>query len=369
MKGKKIDPPRMGKDTGITQLVDQYFTAYNSARLREAAQLLVSILSQEDVYLGIGLSGALTPTGMGKGILIPLLENGMVDYIVSTGANLYHDLHFGLGYSLHQGSPFCDDQQLWRDKVVRIYDIVMDQEVLLNTDNYLYKLMRNECFQEKMPSSKLHYLLGSYIREPAKQLDQENTTLLGCAYENGVPIYSPSPGDSTLGLNMAALNLNCGNKLDIDISRDVNESTAIVYEAKKKGKSAVLILGGGAPKNFLLQTEPQLQEIMHLDVKGHDYFIQITDARPDTGGLSGATPSEAVTWGKVDSDRLPDAVVCYCDTSIALPVLGAYLLQNCPPRSPKRLYHQLDRLLENLRKAYQHNTISSESSSDHPLLS
>jgi len=357
MKGKRINPPRMSKDTGITQLVDQYFTAYNSARLRESAQLLVSILSQEDVYLGLSLSGALTPTGMGKGILIPLLESGMVDYMVSTGANLYHDLHFGLGYSLHQSSPFNDDQQLRKDKIVRIYDIVMDQDVLFNTDKYLYELMQNECFQEKMPSSKLHYLLGSYIQETAKQLGQENTSLLGCAYENDVPIYSPSPGDSTLGMNMAALNIYCGNKLDIDVNRDVNESAAIVYEAKKKGKSAVLILGGGAPKNFLLQTEPQLQEIMHLDVKGHDYFIQITDARPDTGGLSGATPSEAVTWGKVDPDQLPGTVVCYCDTSIALPILGAYLLQNCSPRPPKRLYRQLDRLLENLKTVYQKNDL------------
>jgi deoxyhypusine synthase len=356
MKGKRIDPPPLTGDVNITKLVDLYFTAYNSARLREAVQLLVSILSQEDLYLGISLSGALTPTGMGKGVLIPLLENGLVDYIVSTGANLYHDLHFGLGYPLHQGSPFCDDKQLREKKLIRIYDILFNQEVLLDTDKYLFQIMQSECFQEKMPSSKLHYLLGSYIRETEKKLGQENTTLLGCAYENDVPIYSPSPGDSTLGLNMAALNINCGNKLDIDVNRDVNESAAIVYEAKKKGKSAVLILGGGAPKNFLLQTEPQLQEIMHLDVKGHDYFIQITDARPDTGGLSGATPSEAITWGKVDPERLPDAVVCYCDTSIALPILGAYLVENCSPRSKKRLYTQLDRILGNLGEAFRkHN--------------
>ena len=352
MKGKRIDPPPLTGDVGITELVDRYFTAYNSARLRESAQLLVSILSQQDVYLGISLSGALTPTGLGKGILIPLMENGLVDYIVSTGANLYHDLHFGLGHSLHQGSPFCDDRRLVEDKLVRIYDIFFEQNVLLDTDKYLYRLMRSERFQEKMPSSKLHYLLGSCIRETQKQLGLENSTLLGCAYDNEVPVYTPSPGDSTIGLNMAALSINDGSKLDIDVNRDVNESTAIVYQAKKKGKSAVLILGGGAPKNFLLQTEPQLQEIMGIDVKGHDYFVQITDARPDTGGLSGATPSEAITWGKVDPDRLPDAVVCYCDTSIAFPILGAYLIHNCRPRSKKRLYGQLDRLLENLRTEY-----------------
>ena len=104
-----------------------------------------------------------------------------------------------------------------------------------------------------------------------------------------------------------------------------------------------MIFGGGAPKNFLLQTEPQLQEILGVSEKGHDYFIQITDARPDTGGLSGATPAEAVSWGKIDPDQLPDTVVCYVDSTMAMPLIASYVLARCKPRKPRRLYKRLPR--------------------------
>ena len=166
--------------------------------------------------------------------------------------------------------------------------------------------------------------------------------MLTAAHEAGVPLYTSSPGDSTIGMNVAALAL-AGNQLKFDVERDVNETTAIVHRAKKSGgKSAVIIFGGGSPKNFILQTEPQLQEIMGIAEKGHDYFVQVTDARPDTGGLSGATPSEAMTWGKVDPEQLPDTVVCYADSTIAMPIMAAYALEVAGPRPLKRLYDQRD---------------------------
>ncbi|HUV12481.1 MAG TPA: deoxyhypusine synthase family protein, partial [Acidobacteriota bacterium] len=177
-------------------------------------------------------------------------------------------------------------------------------------------------------------------------------SVLAAATQHGVPIYNPSPGDSSIGMNVAAMALQ-GSKLRIDVSRDVNETAAIVFEAKRSGgKSAVLLLGGGSPKNFVLQTEPQIQEVLGLDEKGHDYFIQITDARPDTGGLSGATPAEAVSWGKVDPERLPDAVVCYLDCTVALPILTAYALAKQKPRVPKRIYDRLSDLLARLESDY-----------------
>jgi deoxyhypusine synthase len=127
-------------------------------------------------------------------------------------------------------------------------------------------------------------------------------------------------------MNIAAMALK-GNKLVIDPNVDVNETASIVLGAKASGgKSAVVIAGGGSPKNFVLQTEPQLQEVLGIEEKGHDYFLQITDARADTGGLSGATPGEAVSWGKIDPDQLPGSVVCYVDSTIALPILTAYAL-------------------------------------------
>jgi deoxyhypusine synthase len=166
-------------------------------------------------------------------------------------------------------------------------------------------------------------------------------------------------------MNVAAKALQ-GNKLAFDPSLDVNETASIVLAAKRasyktkngkgkkhKGRSAVFILGGGSPKNFMLQTEPQIQEVLGIDERGHDYFLQVTDARPDTGGLSGATPGEAVSWGKVDPDRLPDAVVCYVDSTVALPLITAYALTRHQPREPKRLYEKRDEFMNLLQAEYK----------------
>ena len=182
-------------------------------------------------------------------------------------------------------------------------------------------------------------------------LGSGRSSLLSAAYEAGVPIYTSSPGDSSIGMNIARSILD-GNKMNLDVSRDVNETAAIVLNAKRKGKSAVVILGGGSPKNFLLQTEPHIQEVLGIPDAGHDYFLQITDARPDTGGLSGAPPGEADSWGKVDPDRLPDAVVCYTDSTIALPILTAYALANHPPRKLSRVYYRLGDLYRALLREY-----------------
>jgi deoxyhypusine synthase len=153
-------------------------------------------------------------------------------------------------------------------------------------------------------------------------------------------------------MNIAAVQLE-GGQLRIDPSLDVNETAAIVYDAKRRrGASAVVILGGGSPKNFLLQTEPQIQEVLGLEESGHDYFIQFTDARPDTGGLSGATPGEAVTWGKVDPEKLPDSITCYADSTIALPILTAYALAKHPPRTPRRLYDRRQEMVSVLQSSY-----------------
>jgi deoxyhypusine synthase len=154
-------------------------------------------------------------------------------------------------------------------------------------------------------------------------------------------------------MNVAAKALT-GNKLSFDVSADVNETAAIVLDAKRRGgRSAVFILGGGSPKNFLLQTEPQIQEVLKIEEKGHDYFLQVTDARPDTGGLSGASPSEAVSWGKIDPDRLPDAVVCYVDSTIALPIITSYALAKHGPRKHKRLYDRREEMIKLLASEHE----------------
>jgi len=305
-----------------------------------------------DCTVGMSLTGAMTPAGLGMSTIIPLIEAGFVDWIVSTGANLYHDSHFGLGLAMHQGTPFIDDVELREEGVVRIYDIFFDYEVLLSTDAYIREVSAGPEFQRSMSTAEYHYLLGGYILEREKKLGISRKSVLGVAHQCAVPIYTSSPGDSSIGMNVAEQAL-AGSQLRYDVSADVNETAAIVYAAKGgAGTSGVLIVGGGSPKNFVLQTEPQIQEVLGISEKGHDYFLQLTDARPDTGGLSGATPAEAVSWGKIDPDKLPGTVVCYLDNTVALPVVTAYALAKRQPRPLKRLYDRRAAMMADLMKAY-----------------
>jgi deoxyhypusine synthase len=307
---------------------------------------------EPNVTIGMSLTGALTPAGLGGSCVVPLIQAGFVDWIVSTGANLYHDTHFSIGHTLHRGSPFIDDRVLRKEGVIRIYDILFDYEVLLRTDEFFRQVIRQEEFQKEMGTAELHYRLGSYIAKREKALGITHSSVLAAAYTCGVPVYTSSPGDSSIGMNIAEAALS-GFKIRIDVLLDVNETAAIVLDAKRgKGRSGVLIFGGGSPKNFMLQTEPQIQEVLHIKEKGHDFFLQVTDARPDTGGLSGATPSEAVSWGKIDPDKLPDTVVAYLDSTVAMPILTSYALAKRRPRRLRRLYDRKEAMMEALRSEY-----------------
>ena len=352
LRGKKIDPRKLDGTETVVQLVDGAFQSYNSGRLREGCQLFTELMLGKNVTVGMTLTGALTPAGLGMSTIIPLMEAGFVDWIISTGANLYHDTHFGLGLSMHRGSPTASDTVLREEGVVRIYDVYFDYDVLLSTDAFFRKIIRAPEFQRTMSSAEFHHLCGKYLVEREKALGIPQKSLLAAAYRCGVPIYTSSPGDSSIGMNIAALALEGGTCL-IDPNQDVNETASIVLHAKRNGgESAILIAGGGSPKNFALQTEPQIQEVLGIDEKGHDYFLQITDARPDTGGLSGATPAEAVSWGKIDPDKLPDAVVCYVDSTIALPILTSYALAKRKPRKLKRLYDKRGAMMATLRREF-----------------
>lgn len=355
---RKIAPAPMPAEISVTDLIDQYFTAYNSARLREICHLLSRDVMQPGVTVGLSLSGAMTPAGLGSSVLAPLMRHGFIDWMISTGANLYHDIHYGLGLDLYSSQPFLDDVKLRQEGRIRIYDIVFDYDVLLETDAFVREVIKAEPFQKRMSTAEFHHLLGKYVWEMEQQLGVTNSSLLATAYECGVPIYTSSPGDSSIGMNVAAMALE-GNKLVLDPSLDVNETAAIAYAAREsgipgvEGRSAAVIIGGGSPKNFLLQTQPQLHEVLGLEERGHDYFIQITDARPDTGGLSGATPSEAVSWGKVDPEELPNTIVCYTDSTIALPIMAAYVINRTQPRGLKRLYDRRQAMLDQLYTDYK----------------
>ena len=353
LQGPRIDPQAITGRESVADLIDQAFVSYNSGRLREACQLYVQKILRSDVTVGLSLSGALTPAGLGMSALIPLVEAGFVDWVVSTGANLYHDTHFGIGLEMRRGRHDISDVTLREEGVVRIYDIFFDYDVLLSTDAFFRKIFEADEFQRPMSSAEFHYLCGRYVRERESALALERKSFIGACYEHAVPVYTSSPGDSSIGMNVAERAL-AGGALRFDVSADVNETAAIVLDAKRSGgKSAVVIMGGGSPKNFLLQTEPQIQEVLGIEETGHDYFIQFTDARPDSGGLSGATPSEAVSWGKVDPNALPDTVVCYVDATIGLPLLSAYALARAERREPRRLYERRAELLEKLASEYR----------------
>jgi len=360
LSGKRILPKNLTGAETLADVIDNAFLAYNGARLREACQLFTQKMLARDVTIGMSLSGALTPAGLGCSSIVPLIKAGFVDWIVSTGAILYHDLHFALNYPVRAGSFKMDDTELRDNDIVRVYDVLLGySDCLMATDEILRSILVQPEFQKEMGTAELHYLLGKYAAEWERKAGVKDVSVLAAAYRAGVPCYTSSPGDSTIGMNVAGVELR-GNKLRVNPSIDVNETTAYVLAAKRGGgRSGVVLWGGGSPKNFMLQTEPQIQEVLRIKEFGQDFFLQVTDARPDTGGLSGATPSEAVSWGKVDPDRLPDAVVCYTDTTIAMPLLASYALARHKPRKLKRLYDQRGKMMTALTKEYfAHNKVT-----------
>ncbi len=353
LSGRRILPKGITGRESLEYLLEETFLAYNAARLREGCQLFTEKMLEPDVTVGMSLAGALTPAGLGCSCLVPLIKAGFVDWIVATGANMYHDLHFAFNLPLHVGTFMVDDADLRRNDVVRIYDVLLAYtDCLCRTDEILRDILVKPEFQKEMGTAEFYYLLGRYAAEWEEKNGLKEVSVLAAAYRCGVPIHTSSPGDSTIGMNIAGLELK-GLKLRINPSIDVNETTSYVLDAKRSGgKSGVVLIGGGSPKNFMLQTEPQIQEVLMIKEYGQDYFFQITDARPDTGGLSGATPHEAVSWGKVDPNRLPDAVVCYVDSTIGLPILTHYALARHKKRKLRRLYDARPALMEKLRMEF-----------------
>src|SRR4051794_5118199 len=227
LHGPRIEPKPITKDTTLVDLIETSFQAYNAARLREGCMLLSRKMLDDDVTVGMSLTGALTPAGLGISALIPLIEAGFVDWIVSTGANLYHDTHFGIGLAMHRGTPHVSDTVLREEGVVRIYDIFFEYDVLLSTDAFFREVITGEEFQREMSTAEFHYLCGKYVAERERVLGIGRKSVLAAAYEYGVPVYTSSPGDSSIGMNVAAKALD-GNKLRLDVTADVNETASIV---------------------------------------------------------------------------------------------------------------------------------------------
>jgi deoxyhypusine synthase len=343
--GKVIKYYRPRGSAEVRHLIDHGFQAFNAGRLSEACQIYTEkmLAPENDTTIGLTIAGALTPAGLG-GCIIEMMERGLVDFIISTGANLYHDLHYALNFSLHRGSPFLDDVELYEQGIIRIYDVLFPATVLLETDSYIRDFLVRARLEGAMSTSEFHYRLGLDLLE--RQPGCEEYSVVAQAAKAGVPIYTSSPGDSSIGMNIAYHELMNGGTLMIDPNRDVNEVCAIILAGKKNG---CVILGGGSPKNFYLQGQPTLWEVYGIPKGGNDYFIQFTTDQVVWGGLSGATPAEAVSWGKVNPGVLPDTVVTYADSTIVFPLFCEYAVGSTHNRRPRKdLVHKREALVADL---------------------
>lgn len=318
------------------------------------------LAQKNDTTIGLTIAGALTPAGM-SGLFVSMMENGFVDFIIATGANLYHDTHFALNFPLHRGTWQIDDTTLYKHGVVRIYDIFLTTDTLLNTDKWTQKVLLDpKAPRGVVSSSEFHNYLGRCLLGEAPNPE---VSILAQAAKYNIPVYTSSPGDSTYGMDLTNFNkarhkgLERKGSIDLHINPnwDVMETVSIVNAAKKNG---AILLGGGSPKNFYMQTQPYLWECLGIERGGHDFFIQVTMDSPQWGGLSGATPQEAVSWGKINPDELKNTVVVYADTTLAVPILFSYALDKAKPRKQKNLYLKLDKLVYNLEKEIKNKPVS-----------
>jgi deoxyhypusine synthase len=331
----------------VVELVDVYRRAgaFNGGRLAEGCDLFGRMIDS-GATIALTVTGAMAPAGVG-GAIQAMIEAGFVDLVISTGANLYHDLHFALKLPVVQGHFHVDDRELYRAGIERIYDVFITEDSLLDTDAFVREALEKApaSLRGNVSTAQLHHYLGHLVagHSPLPELSWVAT-----AARYDVPVFTSSPGDSSIGMNVAAMKLR-GGATTIDPDLDVLQSTAVVYHADVNG---VVILGGGSPKNFYLQTQPTLWQILDLNRGGHEYVLQVSTDSPQWGGLSGATPSEAVSWGKVQANMLKNHVVVYSDATVAAPLIFAHALSTRKRRKPKRLFRRLPEMYEALRRAH-----------------
>lgn len=354
-----VEPMRLRKGMTVVDLVDVYRRAgaFNGGRLAEGCDLFGKMIDS-GATIALTVTGAMAPAGVG-GAIQAMIEAGFVDLVISTGANLYHDLHFALKLPVVQGHFQVDDRELYRAGIERIYDVFITEESLLDTDAFVREALEKAPpeLRGRTSTARLHNYLGHLVLQQAP-LPQRSWVATAAKYD--VPVFTSSPGDSSIGMNVAAMKLR-GGATTVDPDLDVLESTAIVYDAEVNG---VVILGGGSPKNFYLQTQPTLWQILDLNRGGHEYVLQISTDSPQWGGLSGATPSEAISWGKVQADMLRNHVVVYSDSTIAAPIVFSHALATRRRRKPKRLMRRLDAMYEALRRAHQRRHPGSDAMPD-----
>jgi deoxyhypusine synthase len=347
--GRKIDPPIVTANMTVQQLINFYgSTGYNARRLAEAAEILKEMIDTDSTVC-LTLAGAMTPIGIGRTISA-MIESGFIDWIVSTGANVYHDLHFAYDLPVRQGHFDVDDDILYSKQIVRIYDVYIKEMGTLQAQDIVVQReikRAKKVIPQNASTADIAYALGKAAKENSKYPEK---SFLVKAYEHKVPVYMPAISDSSIGLNMLPLLFEDKGILP-NVILDVAESAAILWKSERSGG---LELGGGVPKNFFQQTGPALYQILKIKEGGQDYLIQITDARPDTGGLSGATLQEGKSWGKIKTSH-KDNIIVYGDSSVYFPLLCSYVMSVCKSRKQKQLYYKRSAWIEEMKQIYFKN--------------
>ncbi len=362
-----FDAAREVRPTGITglespeSLLATAFPAFVGRQVREAARLMHKSATEGHTVF-CTMSGAMTPAGLHRSCIVPLIDAGVIDVLTTTGANLYHDAHRVLGFRLREIAPDAGDTKLRAARIIRIYDIGFPEDVLLRTDKLFGWLMQGPEFAKSMTTAEFHYLLGKHLYELETRIGVDQHSLLATAYKHAVPIFVGAPQDGSIFLNAVKLRalLGADFKFSLDVNLDVYTMAAVQYQAQNEGQTAVWILGGGVPKNYTLQGEPTLSQILELEARGFDIDLQFCVDPVDNGALSSCPAGEGHTWGKVSAECVEYAsVYCHCDVTAVFPWLTHALLhrtaQSTPEgrivRAPKRLYDRMAQAVSELDAA------------------
>jgi len=283
--------------------------SFQGRQLALAAKIWADALD-EDIRVWFGLAGAMVPAGMRK-LIVQLMEHRLIDVIVSTGANLYHDFFETAGFHHYIGSPDVDDRKLREARVDRIYDTFADEDIFFEMDKHIREWAKREIEDRPYTTREFLKLLG----QEAGRMSKGEKGILSTAAELDIPVYCPAIGDSSIGIALAEFDY----RVIFDIVGDVEETARLAAEKD----SLVIYVGGGTPKNFIQQTEVT-NLVNQIDVKGHKYAIQFVVDPPHWGGLSGCTFEEAISWGKIALEAKSVSVLS--DATIALPIVAAAVI-------------------------------------------
>jgi deoxyhypusine synthase len=342
-----IVPQRLGKGMGVVELVHAMGrTCFEARNVARAARLMARMVDQGDT-LWLGIAGAGIAGGMG-GMVISLLEAGFVDVICSTGAQVYHDLHFAFGLPVKSIHPHHDDDLLRRHGDTRIYDIgIREKETLEAQDELIRRFVKERhpaLAGRALSSWEFNHLLGEWVGENAPHPERSFTA---AAARLGVPLFWDSLSNHSIAMNLVRTDSE-GFPVQLSAQRDISHSAAIAFTSDQTG---FVELGGGGPKNFIQQTGPTISQILGVDFEGADRGIQIGTAVEREGSLSSCTFGEAVTWGKYHKADEINLVQVWGEYSIIFPLLAAYVLDSCAPRETRRLCDRMDDLTARLEAA------------------